>query len=122
MKKLIFFIPVILFLVTGNLASSQIKGVRLTAYSNEVGQTDSTPNIAAWNNPVTEGTIAVSRDMLKLGFVRNGSIVYIHGHGIFRVNDTMAARKRTQFDIFYFDNQRAIRFAVQYSYYVVIRY
>lgn len=53
--------------------------LKITAYSSEINQTDSDPNIGAWNNPVRQGMIAVSRDLEKLGLT-NGVPIIIEGY------------------------------------------
>lgn len=70
---------------------------KVTAYNSEECQTDDTPYIAAWNNPVYDGMVAVSRDLEALGLGR-GCKVYIDGKE-FVIDDRMHKRKKCQFDI-----------------------
>ncbi|MEA1954454.1 MAG: LysM peptidoglycan-binding domain-containing protein [Campylobacterota bacterium] len=83
--------------------------VTATAYSSHVGQTDSTPFLAAWNNRLRPGMkiIAVSRDMLTRYGMRNGTKVRISGlPGYYRVRDKMNKRYRKRIDIYMGVNRR----------------
>ena len=84
--------------------------VTATAYNSHPSQTDDTPDVAAWGDVLRPGmkTIAVSRDLIRLGFVR-GARVRIEGiPGRFVVLDKMARRKRRRIDIYMGDDlQRA---------------
>lgn len=84
----------------------------VTAYSPRESETDDTPTITASNNPVRLGIVAVSRDLFDAGWVF-GKKVYIKGHGVFVIDDLMAASKRNQIDIFMHDTRRAQRFGRQ---------
>ena len=87
--------------------------VTATAYSSHVGQTDSTPFLAAWNNRLRPGMkiIAVSRDMLTRYGMRNGTKVRIGGlRGFYRVRDKMNKRYKKRIDIYMgVDRRRALR-------------
>jgi len=87
--------------------------VTATAYSSHVGQTDSTPFLAAWNNRLRPGMkiIAVSRDMLTRYGMKNGTKVRIGGlRGYYRVRDKMNKRYRKRIDIYMgLDRRRALR-------------
>jgi len=87
--------------------------VTATAYSSHVGQTDSTPFLAAWNNRLRPGMkiIAVSRDMLTRYGMRNGTKVRIGGlRGFYRVRDKMNKRYKKRIDIYMgLDRRRALR-------------
>ncbi|PHS41333.1 MAG: hypothetical protein COB07_02355 [Sulfurovum sp.] len=83
--------------------------VTATAYSSHVGQTDSTPFLAAWNNRLRPGMkiIAVSRDMLTRYGMKNGTKVRIGGlRGYYRVRDKMNKRYRKRIDIYMGINRR----------------
>ncbi len=83
--------------------------VTATAYSSHRKQTDSTPFLAAWNNHIRPGMkiIAVSRDMLKIYGLRNGSRVRIGGlQGYYIVRDKMNKRYRKRIDIYMGKNRR----------------
>ncbi|MFW9899878.1 MAG: hypothetical protein ACFFDY_01165 [Candidatus Thorarchaeota archaeon] len=84
---------------------------KVTAYNSEVCQTDDTPHIAAWNNPVYDGMVAVSRDLEELGLGR-GCKVYIDGNE-FVIDDRMHKRKRGQLDIWMKDRESAEKWGVQ---------
>jgi len=87
------------------------KIVTATAYTSRECETDSTPCIAAWNNRLHPNTksIAVSRDLLKLGLT-NGAKVRISGFkGKFKVLDKMNKRWRNRIDIYMGNNlQKAL--------------
>jgi 3D (Asp-Asp-Asp) domain-containing protein len=73
-----------------------------TAYSSEVQQTNSQPNLAAWGDILKPGTkaIAVSRDLLTLG-LNYGTEVEIEGlSGTWIVMDKMHARWENRVDIY----------------------
>lgn len=53
--------------------------LKVTAYSSEICQTDSDPNIGAWNNRVNKKMVAVSRDLEKIGLT-NGVPIIIEGY------------------------------------------
>lgn len=84
---------------------------KVTAYNSEACQTDSTPYIAAWNNPVYDGMVAVSRDLEKLGLGR-GCKIYIDGKE-FVIDDRMHKRKKNQFDIWMENKEDAEKWGVQ---------
>jgi 3D (Asp-Asp-Asp) domain-containing protein len=83
--------------------------VRATAYNSLRGQTDSTPNIAAWGDRLKPGMkiIAVSRDLLKKYGLKRNTIVKIKGlPGTYRVADKMNKRFRKKIDIYMGKNRR----------------
>lgn len=74
-----------------------------TAYTSHVGQTDSTPDIAAWGDKLRPGmkVIAVSRDLLDKHGLERGSKVRIHGEpGHFIVLDKMNKRWKKRIDLY----------------------
>lgn len=76
--------------------------VTSSAYTSCIRETDSTPYLAAWNNRLKPGmkSIAVSRDLLKMGLT-NGSIVTIDGiKGNYKVLDKMHKRWKKKIDIY----------------------
>lgn len=93
--------------VDGSNGFKKIK-VDVTAYSPTVGQTDSTPFITASNKYVSEGYIAISRDLEK--YLSFGDKVFIKDIGIFEVQDRMNRRWRKRVDVFFFDTKKARRF------------
>ena len=83
--------------------------VTATAYTSHVGQTDSTPNIAAWGDRLRPGmkVIAVSRDLLKVHGLKHGQKVRIKGlKGEYAVLDKMNKRWRKKIDIYMGMNKR----------------
>ena len=83
--------------------------VTATAYTSHVGQTDSTPNIAAWGDRLRPGmkAIAVSRDLLKVYGLKHGQKVRIKGlSGEYAVLDKMNRRWRKKIDIYMGLNKR----------------
>ena len=83
--------------------SKRMLSVTATAYTSHVGQTDSTPNIAAWGDRLRPGmkAIAVSRDLLTKYGLERGSKVKIHGQpGHFVVLDKMNKRWKKKIDIY----------------------
>ncbi len=88
--------------------SNRLK-VTATAYTSHVGQTDSTPNIAAWGDRLRPGmkAIAVSRDLLKVYGLKRGQKVRIKGlKGEYLVLDKMNKRWRKKIDIYMGMNKR----------------
>lgn len=83
--------------------------VTATAYTSHVGQTDSTPNIAAWGDRLRPGmkVIAVSRDLLKEYGLKHKQKVRIKGlKGEYLVLDKMNKRWRKKIDIYMGMNKR----------------
>ncbi len=85
--------------------------VTATAYTSHKSQTDKTPYLAAWNNVLKPGTksIAVSRDLLKMG-LKNGSKVTISGlEGEYLVLDKMNKRWEKKIDIYMGNDHKAAK-------------
>ena len=83
--------------------------VTATAYTSHVGQTDSTPNIAAWGDRLHPcmKSIAVSRDLLKKYGLKHKQKVHIKGlEGEYVVLDKMNKRWRKKIDIYMGRNKR----------------
>ena len=81
----------------------KILAVTATAYTSHVGQTDSTPNIAAWGDRLHPGmkVIAVSHDLLNTYGLKHRSKVKIRGlSGEYLVLDKMNRRWRKKIDIY----------------------
>lgn len=91
--------------------------VTATAYTSHRGQTDSTPNIAAWGDRLKSGmkVIAVSRDLLDHYQLKRGTIVKIHGlSGHYIVLDKMNRRWKKKIDIYMgMDKQKAFSWGKQ---------
>jgi len=96
---------------TVNINTNQVEdyypNMTVTAYSPEIGQTDSTPyTTAILEKPVQGWTVGVSPDLLKF----LGDQVYIEGQGVYRVEDRMNDRFRERVDIFFSDTEMAMSF------------
>ncbi|PMH44894.1 hypothetical protein BCU68_12185 [Vibrio sp. 10N.286.49.B3] len=76
--------------------------VTATAYTSSVGETDSTPNIAAWGDKLKPGmkSIAVSRDLLAMGLTRNQEVRIKGFPGTYKVLDKMNRRWTKKIDIY----------------------
>ena len=85
--------------------------VTASAYTSCRRETDSTPYLAAWNNRLKPGvkSIALSRDLLKMG-LKNGSYVTIDGlKGKYKVLDKMHKRWKKKIDIYMGCNRKKAR-------------
>lgn len=90
--------------------------VTATAYTSHPDETSGDPYLAAWNNRLTPGekSIAVSRDLIRLGLT-NGTEVKIEGMpGTYTVRDKMNKRWRRRIDIYMGnDRERALEWGKQ---------
>jgi len=132
--KKILKIIFILSLLTLNLFGMRTITVNVTAYSSHRGQTDSTPFLAAWNNKLTKcdkfnpkrvnkdgvnGSIAVSRDLLKKGKLKNGDKIILKTKegkkiGTFVVKDKMNKRFKKKIDIYFHkDREAALKWGIK---------
>ena len=85
--------------------------VKASAYNSLHGQTDATPSIGAWGDPLSPGmkAIAVSADLIELGLAR-GQRVRIHGlDGEYVVADRMPRRWQRKIDIYMGEDVKAAR-------------
>ena len=85
--------------------------VKASAFNSLRGQTDATPSIGAWGDPLAPGmkVIAVSDDLIELGLAR-GQVVRIRGlDGEFVVADRMSKRWERKIDIYMGKDVRAAR-------------
>ena len=87
----------------------RLKQLVVTSYSPSKRQCDNDPEITASMLPVAEGTIAVSRDLFKSGWVF-GRHVYVEGLGIFEIRDLMNKRFKKRIDIFRWNRKHALKF------------
>lgn len=88
--------------------------VEVTAYANRPKETDSTPNITSIGERVRWNTVAVSQNLLKEKRIFYGDIIWIEELQEFRVvSDTMNARIKNRFDVFYFDFNKVDTFGVK---------
>ncbi len=86
--------------------------VKATAYNAVPEQTDDTPKVCAWGDPVRPGIIAISRDLERIGLTR-GKEVHIEGIGKRIVLDRMNKRKRNQIDLYMERYEDAVKFGVR---------
>ncbi len=97
----------------GTTNSRPALAVTVTAYSPTEEECDEDPYITAYQKPVKEGTIAISRDLEEeLGW-QIGDKVYLTGLGVFEVWDRMHPRWRKKVDIFFHDTEKAVSFGVK---------
>lgn len=87
--------------------------VTVTAYSADIAQTDSTPNITASNKKVAPGYVALSRDLEKDYGLKFGDMVHLDGFGTFEFQDRMHKRKTRQVDIFMEQKKDAVQFGIK---------
>ena len=76
--------------------------VTASAYTSSVGETDSTPNLAAWGDILKPGmkSIAVSRDLLDMGLTHNQEVRIEGFDGTYKVLDKMNKRWENKIDIY----------------------
>jgi len=86
--------------------------VTVSAYSSTRDQTDSTPFTTASGENTMVGQIAVSRDLFNKG-LHFGSIVYLEGVGVFRVEDVMNPRWANRVDIWCVDKVACRKFGLR---------
>ena len=87
--------------------------LKITAYSSDRWQCDHDPFVGAWNNPVKDGMVAVSRDLEKIG-ITNKCPVIINGKD-YVISDRMHWRKRNHLDIWMKTKQEAKDWGVQFK-------
>ncbi|EMG37901.1 hypothetical protein PCS_01296 [Desulfocurvibacter africanus PCS] len=85
--------------------------VTATAYTSHRGQTDSTPDIAAWGDRLKPGMkcIAVSRDLIKLGLKHNTPVRIKGLPGVYLVKDKLNKRYAKRIDIYHGKDIKAAR-------------
>lgn len=93
--------------------TAPVIAVTVTAYSPQEGECDSDPYTTAFQKPVREGTIAISRDLEKEFGWKLGDKVYLNGLGVFEVLDRMHPKWKKRVDIFFFDTEQATSFGVK---------
>jgi len=86
----------------GLAIAEQSLTVTASAYTSTRGETDSTPNQAAWGDMLKPGmkSIAVSRDLIKLGLSHQQEVRIKGFEGTFRVLDKMNKRWKNKIDIY----------------------
>ncbi|HIP76379.1 MAG TPA: hypothetical protein EYH12_04465 [Psychromonas hadalis] len=76
--------------------------VTATAYTSSPGETDSTATLAAWGDTLKPGmkSIAVSRDLIKMGLKHNTEVTIDGLSGTYVVLDKMNKRWTKKIDIY----------------------
>lgn len=76
--------------------------VTATAYTSNLGETDSNPSIAAWGDTLKPGmrAIAVSRDLIKMGLSHKKEVRIDGLKGTYIVLDKMNKRWKRKIDIY----------------------
>lgn len=99
--KVLFVVLAVMF--AGSAANAGTRNVLATAYTSHSGQTDSTPNVAAWGDRLHPGmrAIAVSRDLEPLGYTHGAKVDIAGLQGTYIVRDRMNARWRSKIDVYY---------------------
>jgi len=94
------------FFLIEEIQAKQSLRVTASAYTSRAGETDSTPNIAAWGDTLKPGmkSIAVSRDLIKMGLTHNQEVRIEGFEGTFRVLDKMHYRWKKKIDIYMGNN------------------
>ncbi|MCB0456258.1 MAG: 3D domain-containing protein [Flavobacteriaceae bacterium] len=82
-----------------------------TAYNSTKWQTDGNPYHTAWGDTLKASvkSIAVSKDLIKLGLTRNTKVKIEDLEGIYIVNDKMHAKWKNRIDIYFGDDIKAAR-------------
>lgn len=85
--------------------------LKITAYSSDRWQCDHDPFVGAWNNPVKDGMVAVSRDLEKIGITNKCPVII--GGIEYEISDRMHWRKRKHLDIWMKSKKEARNWGVQ---------
>ena len=95
-----------------------ISTVQVTAYQPIPEQTDNDPHIMANGHLVSDGCLAVSRDLHTRwnGPLSFGDIVEVEGIGFYQVCDTMNKRHRKRVDILVFDIESEAQIWADFKY------
>lgn len=119
-SKLVIDIPLHIeyTIAGGGYTVHTIEGVRVTAYNNLPEQTSSTPNIGASNRKVYEGSVAVSRDLIREFNIKYGDkICLFKTEKCYIIEDTMNKRYDNRInpgnghrvDIFMYSKEKALK-------------
>lgn len=87
--------------------------VTVTAYSPTEEECDEDPTITAYQRPVKEGTIAISRDLEEEFGWQPGDRIHLKGLGVFEVWDRMPPKWKKRVDIFFHDTEKAVSFGIR---------
>ena len=92
-------------------AKPRILKVVATAYTSHPGQTDSTPDLAAWGDRLKPGMkcIAVSRDLIPMGLGHNTPVKIKGLPGVYLVKDKLNKRFKKRIDIYFGKDLKAAR-------------
>ena len=103
MKPSFYFMTIMSIIsIMGCAEAEQSLTVTASAYTSSVGETDSTPNLAAWGDTLKPGmkSIAVSRDLIKLGLTHQQEVRIEGFDGKYTVLDKMNKRWTNKIDIY----------------------
>ena len=103
MKPSFYFMTIMSIIsLMGCAEAEQSLTVTASAYTSTVGETDSTPNLAAWGDTLKPGmkSIAVSRDLIKLGLTHQQEVRIEGFDGKYTVLDKMNKRWTNKIDIY----------------------
>ena len=102
MKPGLHIVIVIITSLIGCTEAEQSLQVTASAYTSSVGETDLTPNKAAWGDTLKPGmkSIAVSRDLIKRGLTHRQEVRIEGFNGTYRVLDKMNKRWENKIDIY----------------------
>ncbi|MGR6831777.1 3D domain-containing protein [Aliivibrio wodanis] len=86
----------------GCTGGEQSLKVTASAYTSSVGETDDTPNLAAWGDTLKPGmkSLAVSRDLIDMGLTHNQEVTIEGLDGTYLVLDKMNKRWKKKIDIY----------------------
>lgn len=87
--------------------------VTVTAYSPRECETDASPFLTAFQVPVEEGIVSVSRDLERLYGWEEGDKIVLAGIGVFKVGDRMNEKWKGRIDIFFFKTAAAKEFGIK---------
>ena len=103
MKPSFYFMTIMSIIsLMGCAEAEQSLTVTASAYTSTMGETDSTPNLAAWGDTLKPGmkSIAVSRDLIKLGLTHQQEVRIEGFDGKYTVLDKMNKRWTNKIDIY----------------------
>jgi len=108
MHKVFLLLLMGLLLVSCKSEEVRWKSIEVTAsaYNSVENQTSDQPNVGAWGDRLKPGMkcIAVSRDLLAIGFGHNTKVKITGLKGIYLVKDKMNERWTNKIDIYMGDN------------------
>ena len=117
MKRVIILLGISVLLTTCKEEESSPKyiwegiNVKATAYNSVSWQTEGDPNLTAFGDTLKPGmkSIAVSRDLYRMGLKHNTPVKIEGLEGIYLVKDRMHPRKTRQIDIYMGTDVQAAR-------------